>query len=379
MPRTRLPLLLTAAALALPATAAAQRVEDFQLPPNPTPTSSPNVQGPVDDSGVVPVGPRARPTPTPTPRATAAPAPAPAPTPTATPRPRPSATGTAPPRFTPAPTRVLPGEAPPDFRPSRPEAIAPPTEQADAPIAEPQTMPAPSAQSSVPTAFPTSPAPPASTPSIEAGGDSWWWAWLLAALLAVAGVALYFWRQGRPLAVPAVVRPEVSGDGAAAPVASGPPDLRLSAEPVKLTRSMMMVTLEYRLAIANRGTGAARNCVVEVDFASAHSRLPVDQQLASDAKPLEERHRVDRIAPGRTVNVSGSLQVPVSELSLIRQGNAVLYVPLLQCRVTGEGFEPQARTFVIGTRAATPGARLQPFRRDEPPQSYAPLAARALD
>jgi hypothetical protein len=47
-------------------------------------------------------------------------------------------------------------------------------------------------------------------------------------------------------------------------------------------------------------------------------------------------------------------------------------------RATAAGAEPVATTLVIGRREGA-AARPQPFRLDEPPRSYAPLAQRVLE
>lgn len=74
----------------------------------------------------------------------------------------------------------------------------------------------------------------------------------------------------------------------------------------------------------------------------------------------------------------GSIQIPLSQTRIIRQGKAALFVPLLRVRVDSGNDEPLLKTFVIG-EGVPDGGRVTPFRIDEGPRSYSPIAARALD
>ena len=201
--------------------------------------------------------------------------------------------------------------------------------------------------------------------------------WLLVVLgggllaLLVAGFALA--RRRRPAEAPLIERPVV---GAAASVA--PSDIRIAVDAIKLTRSVMNATLAYRVSLMNRATSALTNVTIGADVVSAHGGVPVEQQVASATQALETRHTFERIAPGQSVRYDGQITLPLSQVRAIRQSNAALFVPLLRLRVDGASVEPLVKTFVVGLGVPN-GGRVMPFRIDEGPRSYEPIAARALD
>ena len=368
--RIRLP--LAALLLAAPTALSAQSTRDFQLPPAPTPTASPQVQGPVDSEGsTVPARPRviptARPTPTPVPTATANPAatvqplPTPTPTPSAsvpaatTPR---TATPTAAPTSRPTTVPVQPPVSLPES-----DAVLPDTglEQAS-----PQRdLPAPAADA----------APQAQAEAGASKQPEWLWPAVGGGILALLGLGYLVSRRRKKAEPPQIERPVVAASGAGA---VGAADLQLRAEAIKLTRSVMNATLHYRVTLLNRSGNALSNVALGADVVSAHGGVPVEQQVASSSQLLEKRHTFDRIAPGQSVRYEGTVMIPLSQARIIRQGNAALFVPLLRVRIDGAGEEVLVKTFVIG-QGVPDGGRVSPFRLDDGPRSYEPIAARALD
>ncbi|MBX7456622.1 hypothetical protein K3152_00020 [Qipengyuania sp. 1NDH17] len=365
---TRFRLPLVALVLAAPAGLAAQSVRDFQLPPNPTPTASPNVQGPVDSEGVVPVRPRviATPTPTPAPRPTPSasvqPVPTPAPTPSATSTPRSTAPQPTAPRVSPQPRSVPTAQERLPLDPGETAPIVP----APVPTDEATPVPTPSATSSEPVAT------PAAEESAE--GIDWLWPAVGGGLLALLGLGYFVSQRRRNAPPPEIERPIV----ATASGKAAPHEIQISAEAIKLTRSVMNATLHYRVSLINRSPGALKDVDLGADIVSAHGGLPVEQQVASASQTLEKRHTFARIAPGQTVRFEGQITIPLSQARVIRQGNAALFVPLLRVRLDGASEEPLVRTFVVGL-GVPGGGRVMPFRIDEGPRSYEPIAARALD
>ena len=153
----------------------------------------------------------------------------------------------------------------------------------------------------------------------------------------------------------------------------------IKAEAIKLSRSMMNATLHYRLSVTNRSNVALNAVAIGGDLVSAHNRKPVDQQIADPARVLAARHEIQRLSPGQTVNLDGTLQLPLSQVHPIRQGNSPLFVPLMRWRASSEAIEPVARTYVVGSQPQFAGGRLQPFRLDEQPQTYSQIGQRAID
>lgn len=343
-------------ALLAPVPLAAQSAGSFQLPPAPTPTADSSVQGPVDTDAPVPVRPRAIRTDAP-----ATPAPTPAPTPTASASPTivlPAPTQTRPAAAQPRPSRTVPAQATPTVAPT----LAPPLLSPNA--ITPSPVPLPAA-----TAAPT-PAP-AEQPSQPL---PWLWIALGAAAAAVLIGAILFWRRRRANpATPEIVIPDVS-----APAVIPAEALAIAVEAMRLDRSVLNATVGYRITIRNRTAQALNSVAVEADLVSASRDRPAEQQLALPEQALTPRHSAERLAPGQSLRFEGQVRLPLSEASAIWQGRVGLLVPLLRVRATAAGAVPVATTLVIG-RAEGSSARPQPFRLDEPPRSYAPLAQRVLD
>jgi len=344
--------------------AAQQSARDFQLPPAPAPTQESRVQGPVDTEGVVPVRPRtietARPTtPTPTPSPTASPTivlPA-----AADPR------GSAPARARPTPAPPTTARNVPTDVPTVPTPLAP--------IVQPTAT----APATIPPSFPaaSSPAPQVAAPVAAAEESTFPWLWIALGLLVAAGGAFFILRrrQAEP-ETPTILAPLAP---AAAPAANMAAEaLAISVEAVRMDRSVMNATVGYRVTLRNRTTQALSGLAIEADLVSASAGRPAESQLASPSQALTPRHTAERLAPGQSLRFEGQVRLPLAEASAIWQGRVGLLVPLLRVRATATGAEPVATTLVIG-RSEGAAARPQPFRLDEPPRSYAPLAQRTLD
>lgn len=366
-------LALTAAA---PAAAQSSAPGGFSLPPNPTPTASgnPRVQGPVDPDRPFLTQPRDVRTPTPTPT----PAPQPTPTPSA---PRAAPTPTPAPRPTKAvsPNRTTPTPLPTTAR-------VPTPSPSFSPLPAPSAAPIPATTLTPPPPIAPAPAPVARTAPEEGG---WPWGWIALGVLAIAAAAAAAWFLMRkreeawdapaPIEPPLARAPQPEPEAPPAPLAAGVSPLAIEAQAVKLTRSMMFATLAYELRLTNRGGRPLSHVRLGGDLVTAHGRVPVDQQLADAATPLDIVHDLPELAPGESVNLRGELRLPVQQIRPIPQGGAALYVPLLRVRAEAAGMEPLAKTFVVGMQPAAPGGKLQPFRLDDMPQTYAAIGQRALD
>lgn len=372
--------LLTSAAgamLSLPVSAQ-QSVQDYQLPdPNATPTPAPRAQGPVDESGIVPVAPRVLPTErqAPVPVATPTPLPVPTVTPPATaeqssPTPQPTfRSGPVP--AEPAPSRQIASDVGPATQNIGDEGEA---------VAEGSTGNAPL----IPT-VPDQPETAAGTPATAPSSDYWpWIAGGLLALLVLAGAAyLAFGR--RRTAAPLIEAPVVAGPGAAAGMAllaEEKPRFAVSVQIESAMRSMMMLTVKYHLSIANRSDRALRDVTISGDLISARRTAGMGEQLANAATQLPETATVERIGPHQTRSVTGTLQLAIQQIEVLRQGSTPMFVPLLRIKVEGDGIDPFVETYAVGVGNATAGARLHPLPLNGPPGSYQgvrakPIAAKA--
>lgn len=378
-------LVLTAAAAMLcPAAVVAQSspdLRDFSLPPAPSPSATPRVQGPVDTDAPVPVTPRVIATPASRPAATATPVqrptlqlPEPVPAPASAPR---GAT-TAQPRPQPQPRSPVAVPSGTDERVVEPAA----------PLPSPPSILAPQASPAIPTPRTSAaPPPPVALPSAAPAADAEGGlslTWLLLGALVLAGLvagALWLRRRRNEPRTQIIDKPVVAPPGAAnddQPAA--PADaLKVELTAVKLTRSFRNATLAYRITLHNRSARALEQVAVGGELIGAHGSQPLENQIASSTADLPELHRVERLSLGQSGTLDGTLTLPLEAIVPIRQGSAPLFVPLFRLVVVGAGMEPLARTFVVGQPSPGATGRLTPFRLDEPPRSYQPIGQRALD
>lgn len=405
-----------AAPLALPDGAHASP-GGFSLPTaTPTPTSQPDVEGPADDTGAVPLAPRVipteTPTPTPIPSATPSIAPTLNPTDSATPPATDTSTVQPLPRETavpsqtaptdsaaaPGPTTIaLPISAPTGGTPDAPAGL----EEAPAEAATDAT----GLNTSGDLPLPDTDALPATQSSADTAAQDWsvedWvremplWAWiaggigLLAAL--IAGLLLVR-RRTAATAVPEIERPQVPAAPAPEPtpvtaaepmseidpVAAGaaPARIDVKLEIVSATRSLMNFTLDYRLTLANRTPNAVRDVSVAAILTSAQKQAALGGQIGFD-RP--EPEAVPRIGPNKSHMIAGQVQLPVSKLQVMHQGNKPLFVPLLQVTITQGSSEPLTRHYVIGLPSTASASRLHPIPLDVPPGGLPGLRARELE
>ena len=335
------------------------------------------MQGPVDDSGIIPQGPRAVNTPRPSPTATARPAASPTPTP------RPTASATPAPGSLERPRPLPRITTTPNPLPSAPVTGTVVDGPVDLP---PPVLPQPSGiETADPVPVPTASAGRTTAETVEALEEdgAWPWPWLLLAVVAALGLGWVMRRRRSTDAPPPVIERPVVGAGGdtgrpiGAP-ATGKP-IAIKAEALKLSRSMMNATLHYRLTLTNRTSSVLTNIAVGGDLIGARNGTPIDKQKAEESAELQQRHEIKRMSPGQTLDLAGTIQLPLREVEPIRRGATPLFVPLMRWRASNGAIDPVARTFVVGILPSEVGGRLQPFRLDEQPQTYAQIGQRALD
>lgn len=378
--RANLALILSAAALLALPVAAQQSPRDFTLPPPPTAPA----QGPVDDSGVVPVAPRTIPVerrtqePASDGASEAAPATAPA-----------SASAlTTPITQSGGDVRTnrearRPGTA--QAAPAPSEATSRPEPAIESPLSESLAAPDAGARSDAEQAN----ALPSSLPStnVTSGPADRWaiipaWQWALAgglALLLGLVLAALVLRSRRIAKQVPTIEPPLVNSGV---IANNDADLgqavELAVEITGLSRSLMMLSLTCELSIANRSARALRNLSIHADITSAHRTLPVDRQLALEDTVLPLSATIERIAPHQSLVTRLNLQLPVRELAAFRRGEAIACVPLLRIRVEGPSIESRMQTHVIGLANGSATGRLRPVPLHTPPGGYPDVRARAL-
>lgn len=351
---------LPALALSAATPSAAQQVDDFKLPPGATPAPENRAQGPVDPDAPVVSRPRVI--------ETAPPAPIVLPSPRAA-----------------APTNETPARTSPSAVSTRQQAASSPAapQRAGNPLPAPaplKTAALPSLQDVPQASSAPLPAPVANPVAVPVDGDGdggglpWTWFAMLGLVLAASGAGYWLFVRRRGAAVPGLIEPPVS-----APVAGAPrTGLQLSVEALRLDRSLFNATLGYRVTVRNPDQSALSGLVIEADLVSASQHLPTEKQLASPDSPLAQQHSAERLGPGQSQRFEGHVRLPLAEATAIRQGKVGLLVPLLRVRAHAGGVPPVVTTLVVGTSQG-PASRPQPFRLDEGPRSYVPLAQRVLD
>ena len=204
------------------------------------------------------------------------------------------------------------------------------------------------------------------------------WPWLAgaAALLALSGAGLLLWRRRRSVVVPEIERPVVAGAGPAQalPLAEA---VQIRLENEKLIRSAAYATLKYSVTLINRTDAALTELAIGLDLVSAHAEAPMEDQVATLQSVLEQRHDVARLSPRQSMTLTGQVQMPLATAHVIRQGRLPLLVPLLRLRIDRAESDAVVKTYVVG-QGTPEGGRLQPFRLDEGPRSYAPIAQREI-
>lgn len=415
---------LLAIALASPVAATPGSVRDFQLP-TPSPTATPELQGPVDIEGA-PVASRANPTTAPSP----ATAPSAVPTGTATPETTATRAASAPPSPAPSSARDTPPNtvSPPRFRPTptppatpRTNDLLPAQETPDASASQPSGT---ADLDTAPTELPGNPAPQEaqSVPLAETeilGFNRNLWLAAIAALMALI-TGIWFARRrntrsdnaGAPQSEPPATRDDqANSDSPTKPAETplrdtasspSPPfahsaspakkptqrqpveagkaagSLQIKAEALSLSRSLMNATLAYRFELHNSGSTELKEISVRTDVVTAHSQAPIEEQIADAHTDLQYMGMVASIPAGQKHEFRGEFRLPINAIRTITQGRATLYVPLLRLRVDADGLDPIISTLVVGIKPPVKGAKLQPFRLDEMAQTYRNIGMRAV-
>ncbi|TRD10684.1 hypothetical protein FGU71_01590 [Erythrobacter insulae] len=409
----------------------------FSLP-EPTPTPTPAPQGPVDIRDGVVIGPRSIPDQPKVAAPTPAASPAAPPTSTTSPSAAPSTlappteagrsvSGIAPTRTpSPSPSPSRSNQAPPN---SQPESTAP--SSSSSPSRAP-AGPGPAENDAANTAANTAPegaqsgfagnsiAPlndpgggalpvgPVSDPSDTASStaedesadasSNWqliialsavlaalaaagWWVWLRkrraapkGALMPAPALAQSPPRTVTPQqpAEPAMVEPNAQAAPLAPMAAADLPRMALKLEIASASRSLMMFTVEYRLEIANRGDKALRDLNISARLVCARRAANGSPETVSKGKT------VDRIGPHQSGAISGSVQLPLSEISPLRQGTVPLLIPLIEISISPAGQSAKTHKFVVGMPSASSATRLHPIPLDTAPGGIQGLRANEI-
>ena len=341
----------------------------FNLPPtSATPTPAP--AGPADERAGVAIPPRA----IPEPRALPQPTPAPVPSPSAAPLRLPDIAPTrAPnaaqpspaPRTTPAPAPSASPDALPD---AAPLSDTPPQPAADAAAGPGFSEALPSLADDTGANAPADSAAPTD-------GPPEWWPYAVggAGLLALIALAAAGLRRRRHPAALRLAPPAPQTEAEPGPGES--PRLDLDLVILSATRSVMMVTFEYRLTLSNRTGRAVRDLNASLQLVCARR----DAANAAPPGASQTLERVDRVGPHQSRSLTGRLQLPINQIVPLLQGNKPLFVPLVHVTLEGEGQRALTRSFVVGNPSTSVQGRVHPIALDGPPGGIPGLRAAPID
>ncbi|MEM6857241.1 MAG: hypothetical protein AAF559_05165 [Pseudomonadota bacterium] len=168
---------------------------------------------------------------------------------------------------------------------------------------------------------------------------------------------------------PAARSAEANGE-----TATTTPRLGVSIQITSATRSVMQFVLEFRLTIANRSDKAVRDLSVSGQLASA-------QRGASNAASLargQSLGEIARIGPQQSHTVEVSLELPMVDVRMLRQGAVSVFIPLVHITIEGTGERARSSSFVIGTPSGSSKARLHPIPLDTSPGAIKGLLANPI-
>lgn len=237
------------------------------------------------------------------------------------------------------------------------------------------------------------------------------WPWLLAisaALLALAG----WWLHGRPAkladddwsdadwlkpeegptvaeAVPPPATKAEASPSLSAPVPLPPVEtpvrpafgreiLVLSLEPVRMSATLTATSLSYRLSVANKGAQELGPVIIAGSMVSAHASLPAEVQLGTDGQLLELLHEIASLAPGETATVTGQLRLPLPDITPIKSGESLLFVPLARFRAEA-GEASAIAAFAIGETSTGSSGGMLPLRIDMGPRIWNSVSRRQIE
>lgn len=152
---------------------------------------------------------------------------------------------------------------------------------------------------------------------------------------------------------------------------------------MRLSATLVNATLAYRLHLTNGGDQPMTDLAVSGDMIAAHASRPVDEQLGTaGGAALPPLHRVETLAPGQSVTLTGDIRLPLAAIRPIRRGDAALFVPLARIEAHGQAIDGSTistrGTFLVGQEPDAGSERLQPFRLDLGPRVYAHVGQRLL-
>lgn len=361
----------------------------------------PQVQGPVDPDAPIAPRPTARPTPAPT-----------------------QGSNVTPQQTSPAPTITL---SPPTSNHQSEQNAADPrrqtTTQATTRAAPPPVAGEALTTSQLPdrtgtvgprtpsTALPTIRDPLADAPIVRPDGEPGGvpWAWLIAALALLGGLAYYLRSRNRgwqpTVGVPLNdAKPEADRDRrdvavpdtpAAAPPAprAVPPAEPLApaaqtGEGIEVTfvpdyaaATFTRVAMRYVVTVRNSGSKLVKNLAIRTAMipASAEQDQEVAAFMADDTRMIS--HHVETLGAGQSIDIEGEMALPLNQARAVRYGERLLFVPVAAFAIAFTRNRSARRlplAYMVGVNSGGSQGKMGPLRLDLGPKTYNQVGQRPL-
>ncbi len=145
-----------------------------------------------------------------------------------------------------------------------------------------------------------------------------------------------------------------------------------------MSATLTSTSLSYRLTVTNKGSQAMGPVAIAGSMVSAHASLPAEVQLGTDGQLLEVLHEITSLAPGESAVVTGDLRLPLPEITPIKSGESLLFIPLARFRA--ETAETSAMAaFAIGETSTGATGGLLPLRIDMGPRIWNNVSRRQIE
>jgi hypothetical protein len=193
--------------------------------------------------------------------------------------------------------------------------------------------------------------------------------------------------QPRPDPVPPQARPAPRAAPAPAPKPADDglivskilkPLLSVQFVPDRLIVTGSDVALQFDVIIANSGSGAARDVLVEARMFTAHAAQ--DRDIGAFFKnPVGKGDRIPAIVPLGKLPLKSAVRIPLDQLHSFEVQGRRLFVPLVGFNIlfrSNGGDDQVSASFLVG-RGDDQAEKLAPFRIDLGPRVFRGLAARS--
>jgi hypothetical protein len=255
----------------------------------------------------------------------------------------------------------------------------------------PVVVPPPAAPAPAPR---TTPAPPAPA---EAAATDLRWLWLGLPVLLAIGALLFFRRRRSAGQWDEADRASLAGslfEGEAAPgpepvaEAAAPAEQPAAAEarawleldmvPERAAATDKETVVNYELVLSNRGQADARNIRIDTRMFNAGAEQEIGEFFAGPIHEVSGSPHV-AIRPGGELRLGSAIGMAKEDVRSIEVQGRTIFVPMIAINVAYDwegGSGRSSKSWLVGREAATPSAKMGPFRLDLGPRIYRQVGRR---